>query len=331
MWSVSQLVENQHFWKTDKVAIPTSPDDLQDQLLQLLRVTLGSKVELVNYEIGNQHHDYLVLLAKLHHPTAEVVIKLAGPEAPISCPFDRTAALHQLVRENTTIYMPEVLAVDISCQQWPWRYFIKEYVPGQEWATIYPQLNSSELVEAYAQIGNVVAQLHTISFPSFGELTERGRVEEEQSYLSALTKRVDQAIKQIRLYEIFLSGLDQYKSLFADIDNATLCHEDLHKHNLLFQQRGGKWCLTTVLDFDKAWSGFHETDLARLDLWQDMMGEGFWPAYEAICLVDQLYPQRRAIYQLLWCFEYARPTPEHIADTQRICVELGLEPIAGFA
>jgi aminoglycoside phosphotransferase (APT) family kinase protein len=306
------------------VTIPTNPDDLQDQLQQLLRATLGSKVELVNCEIGNQHHDYLVLLANLHHPTTEVVIKLAGPEAPISCPFDRTAALHQLVRENTTIFMPEVLAVDVSCQQWPWRYFIKRYVPGQEWATVHSQLNSSELTEAYAQIGNVVAQLHTINFPSFGELTERGRVEEEQSYLSALVKRADQMIKHIRLYEIFLSVLDKYKSLFTDIGSATLCHEDLHRHNLLFQRQGGKWRLTTILDFDKAWAGFHETDLARLDLWQDMMGEGFWPAYEAIRSIDQLYSQRRAIYQLLWCFEYARSTPEHVTDTQKVWAELGI-------
>ena len=35
----------------------------------------------------------------------------------------------------------------------------------------------------------------------------------------------------------------------------------------------GKWCQSTILDCNKAWAGFHESDLARLDLWQGMIGE----------------------------------------------------------
>jgi hypothetical protein len=88
--------------------------DIQEQLPPLLRQIFGSKVELVSYEVGNQHHDYLVLLIQLEYPSIKIVVKIAGPDAPLTCPFDRTAVLHRLVARHTTIPMPEVLAVDVS-------------------------------------------------------------------------------------------------------------------------------------------------------------------------------------------------------------------------
>jgi fructosamine-3-kinase len=134
----------------------------------------------------------------------------------------------------------------------------------------------------------------------------------------------------VRLQDYFLSVLSQYEPVFEDICVASLCHEDLHKHNILFEKQQGGWRLATILDFDKAWAGHHETDLARLDLWTDMTAEEFWQAYEAIHPVDPPYPQRRPIYQLLWCLEYARSTAKHLADTQQICRELGIPVIEYF-
>ncbi|MEW6093889.1 MAG: fructosamine kinase family protein, partial [Chloroflexota bacterium] len=103
-----------------------------------------------------------------------------------------------------------------------------------------------------------------------------------------------------------------------------------HKHNILFQRQQGQWRLATILDFDKAWAGHHETDLARLELWEGMTSKAFWRSYRAICPADPLYKQRRPIYQLLWCLEYARPTAKHLADTQRVCAELGLPGLERF-
>lgn len=56
-----------------------------DQLLQLLQHTFGAKVRLIDYQIGNQLHDYLVLLVQLGSPSIKVVVKLAGPHAQMAC------------------------------------------------------------------------------------------------------------------------------------------------------------------------------------------------------------------------------------------------------
>ncbi len=95
----------------------------------LLKEKIGSSVEIVDYKIGNQRRDYLVVLVQLRSPALELVVKLAGPEAPYDYPFERTAVIHHLVAANTTIRMPEIIAVDVSYQAWPWRYLIKPTFP----------------------------------------------------------------------------------------------------------------------------------------------------------------------------------------------------------
>jgi aminoglycoside phosphotransferase (APT) family kinase protein len=312
--------------RTQQMKIIFSPD----LLLQLLRHTFGSKVQLIDYTIGNQHHDYLVLIVQLRHPSIKVVIKLAGPEAPMVCHFERTAMLHHLVATRTTIPMPEVVAVNMSYQAWPWRYLVKTHIPGQEWAVVQPHMSREELADAYQQMGNAAAQLHTILFPAFGELMEDGSVMGDKSFLAALTEHAWSAIKRAPLRDLYFSVLERQRYLFLDIHQPGLCHEDLHKHNILFQYRQGQWHLATILDFDKAWAGHPETDLARLEFWKSMMSPEFWAAYEDISPIDPLYTQRRPIHQLLWCLEYAQPTAEHLADTQRLCTELGIPSIDEF-
>ena len=99
---------------------------------------------------------------------------------------------------------------------------------------------------------------------------------------------------------------------------------------MLFRQALGRWQLSAILDFDKAWAGHQESDLARLDLWRGMVGKGFWTAYEAVSPVAEKYVQRRPIYQLFWCLEYADPSPKHLADTQGVCKQLGIPSLVHF-
>jgi aminoglycoside phosphotransferase (APT) family kinase protein len=303
---------------------------IQELLLPLLKEEIGSNVEIANYKVVNQLHDYLVILVQLDSPSIKVVIKLAGLEALYDCPYDRVAALHNLVTTQTAIPMPEIIAVDITYQKWPWRYLIRVHAPGEEWAVVRHQMTAEQLSDAYHQIGRAVAQLHSIQFPSFGRLTADAKIKQSQPYLPALQAHTGRIIKSKRLHHYFLTALNQYAPLFNDITTANLSHEDLHQHNILFENRQGQWHLLTILDFDKAWAGHYESDLARLDLWTEMTNEDFWQAYTAVRPVEPLYPQRRPIYQLLWCLEYAQPTAKHLADTQQLCQELGLPIIENF-
>lgn len=304
-----------------------------DVVHSLLKAALGSQVRLVECQKVNHGPGYWVFLAQLRHPDMDVVIKLAGPEAQMAGQFDRTAAIHRLVAQYTSIPMPETIAVDVTCQAWPWRYMIREAQPGVEWAFVRNEMDAVELAGAYRQIGEAAAQLHQIGFPAFGMIDALGQVDSpDLSCPSALRQHASRIIKNLRLQDVFLAVLEQRLSWFEPIQQAGLCHEDLHGYNILFEKQSGKWKLSAILDFDKAWAGHTESDLARLDFWRGMTSPDFWVAYQAIAgrALQDGYLYRRAVYQLLWCLEYARATPEHVADTWQVCQELNIPKIERF-
>jgi aminoglycoside phosphotransferase (APT) family kinase protein len=292
-----------------------------DEIDALLKDTFGSNASISASELLKDRPDYRVWKIDLLHPTQTIIVKLAGPGAEYSSSFERTAAIHRLVHEQTTIPIPEVFLVDESCHKWPWKVFIKEYLPGVEFAEIRDQLAEVDLHHAQAQIGDAVAQIHAVCFTGFGEIDPSGLVNQPAACLPALEAHARRIIRDPKDLDLFLSYLEPHKALFTAKTTAGLCHEDLHQHNILFRRDRDGWQLATVLDFEKAWAGPSESDLARMDLW-NMTGEPFWQAYQARHPVDPGYTARRALYQLLWCLEVAWDTPEHQATLQSVLRKL---------
>ncbi|MBZ0286089.1 MAG: aminoglycoside phosphotransferase family protein [Anaerolineae bacterium] len=306
------------------------PRDIETNLSGLLQETFGVEAKLASYEILNQHTDYYALRVSLKHPPLTLAVKLAGADAPYPYPFERTAMFHRPVAAQTSIPMPEVIAVDVSYRKYPWRYLVKTYLPGEEWNTVLPKLGAQERANAHRQIGNAVGELHSIRFESFGEVDAAGSVPHGAVYQDALIARVQTIVKNRQHRDMMLKLVDANAALFEAVRQPRLCHEDLHKHNILFRQEKNGWRLATILDFDKAWAGHHEIDLAKLELWTGMVGDGFWDAYNRLMPGDDGYAQRRPIYQLLWCLEYAANTVQHLADTRRLCEHLNLPVIEQF-
>jgi hypothetical protein len=290
----------------------------------LLQQVFGAHCKIVDAHVVKNDPDYTVLIARISRPSLRVVIKLAGSNPPYPCPFDRTATLYRLVADHTDIPMPAVYAADVSLHQFPWRYMIKSHIPGEMWAAIFPTLSQDEQAAAYDELGRAVAQLHNLHFPAFGEIAATGSLIEEQPLLSALGSRARVWITDPVFLDFFLSTLERYSHLFQDVEEASLTHEDLHPYNILFTHQDKHWRLATILDFDKAWAGHCESDLARLHLWRGMSGPAFWQAYQSMRTISPKFTQRRLVYQLLWCLEFAEPSPVHIADTQQVCAALGV-------
>lgn len=311
-------------------SLPIEIDSLLAKTSLLLKQIFGTNAEIAAHSLLVRKHDYIVMRAEMRQPAVDLILKLAGPEAPFACPFEQSAMIHQLVARQTSIVMPEVFAADSSYQHWPWRYLVRANMPGVEWAQVRDQLSEEEVAELHTQLGDAVAQIHNIRLPAFGEFTANGEVGDGKNYLEALRARSASTIKNGELRACFLSLLEQNTDLFAEIEDAALCHEDLHRHNILLRKESGRWHLATILDFDKAWAGCPESDLARLELWDGMTSEDFWRGYHSRREVTPLYASRRPIYQFLWCLEYAMQTARHLADTNRLCETLGLPRIEHF-
>jgi aminoglycoside phosphotransferase (APT) family kinase protein len=210
--------------------------------------------------------------------------------------------------------VPAVLAVDASGRLGPWQYLIQEHVAGLPWRQVRPLLDEEDVDAAHRELAEAVLAIQTVRFDGFGELGHSGRPE-AGTLLAAVRRRADRILRE-RDRERFLELLVQAEQLFADAGApATLCHDDLHHDNVVFAQQAGRWRLAGVLDWDKAWSGPTESDVARMAFWDDMTGPAFWRVYDEAVPVAGDREQRMAIYQLLWCLEFDDGSSRHADDT----------------
>jgi len=301
-------------------------------LQRMLRSALGARCRLATYSVAHSRDAYAVLIADVTNPSRRVVVKLAGPGATIACPFDRTAALVRRVRDRTGVPTPDVLAADVSHRDWPWRYLITDYIEGTTWTAAQPVLHAGARRDLYRQLGQAAAQLHTMRFAAYGEIDAGGWVPGNASLVDALMERARRRISNAGRAALFVSLLRDRAHLFDSAPGPALCHEDLNPSNILVRQDDGGWRLAAILDFDSAWAGSPESDLARLELWQSgaypgLLDGGFRAAYEEAHDLPLSYRERRPIYQLLWCLEYAGASRRHAADTALVCMELGISPL----
>ena len=235
--------------------------------------------------------------------------------------FERTQAVTALVLA-AGVPAPAVLAADNSGHAGR-RYLLLEHVEGTPWQQVRRQLQPSQVAAAHRQIANAVLSLQSIGYESFGELDRQGRPS-GQSLLDALRRRAELRVVDRRARDLFHRLLDRNAELFTGPQLPTLCHDDLHHGNVLLRGRHGRWELAGLLDWDKAWAGPAESDIARMAFWDDMTGPDFWRVYRAAAPAADGQDERFLIYQLLWCLEYDDGSARHGVETAALVRRLGL-------
>jgi aminoglycoside phosphotransferase (APT) family kinase protein len=309
------------------------PELQRDNIEALAREVFGPRCRVLAWHPVTHGNDSAVVFATLVFPARVVVLKLA--DATSAARFSREAAIQRRVARETSVPVCEALAVDDSCQRFPWRYLMMAHAPGMAWRDGLKRMSPHARYDIYRQLGEATAALHSLRYPRFGELGDSETsppaplLRGEES-IEALEARARRRIANPTHADLFATVLQAHASDFADLTEPRLTHEDLNPYNLLLvpgDEPDDDWRLAAVLDFGSAWAGGRESDIARLELWRDMMSDGFTEGYSASLPIADDYPKRRPIYQLLWCLEYARPTARHHADTARVCAALDIPPV----
>jgi aminoglycoside phosphotransferase (APT) family kinase protein len=260
-------------------------------------------------------HDAVLQLTVDGSSSRRLVLKVSAPGDARPIDYERTAMVTELARAAGTP-TPAVLAVDTSCSAGPWRYLLFEHVDGLEWRQLRRRLDDDEARAAHRQIASAVLAMQSVRFSSFGELDSLGQPNGDD-LLTALRHRAELRVEDERARGVFERLLDRESHLFEQ-QSSVLCHDDLHHGNLIFQASPSGWQLAAVLDWDKAWAGPAESDVARMTFWDDMTGPGFWEVYRSEMPITAGEPQRTPIYQLLWCLEYDDRSARHLADTNAL-------------
>jgi Ser/Thr protein kinase RdoA (MazF antagonist) len=272
---------------------------------------------------------YVVMSMETTRPALRLVVKLEVPGKRPNRRFDSMATIARMVRGQTAVPTFDVIAVDVTRSRWPWNVLIVTELPGVTWAQLHPRLETTARASGQRQIGRAAAHIHTLAFDCFGAIEPNGAVAEYGGSVAALQARAAQRIRTPAHRNLMLELLESRARVFATLPGPRLAHEDMNPYNLLFEMRDGEPLLSGVLDFESAWAGVAESDLARLELWRLTRGSALRDAYAEIAAVSEQYALRRPILQLLWCLEYAddHTSARHQADTDQVCADLGIPPI----
>src|SRR6185312_8262706 len=167
----------------------------RDDIEALARSVFGPKCRVLAWHPVDQSDGHLVIFATLVFPARVVVLKLAEPESSRP-PFARAAAIQQRVARETAAPVCEVLAIDDSCQRFPWRYLLTAHAPGMDWRAGLARMTPHARRDIFRQLGAATASLHSLRYPRSGDAegqtsppTPLLRGEGSQTYLSALLAR----------------------------------------------------------------------------------------------------------------------------------------------
>lgn len=248
-----------------------------------------------------------------------VVLRLTGPGAGRG-DDERTAAVVALARA-AGVPAPAVLATAPAARP-SWRVSVEELVEGVPWRQVLEGLAPAETAPVHAELATALLALQSVRPTGFGELDRSGRAT-GAPLLDALHGRVERRVPDGPARATAHDLLDREAVLFTGDRSPVLTHDDLHSANVLVRRTATGWRLAALLDWENAWAGPADADVARLALWDGMTGPGFWSAYRAAVPARLDGGRRTLVLQLLWCLEHDWSTARHRADTARLRAQLG--------
>ena len=294
---------------------------------QVVADVLGGAARVVEVQVLQGGPTSAVLTLRLAQPPHRLVLKLVALQERPGLDLERTAAAADLAR-SVGVPVPEVLAADASGRLPGWQYLLQQHSSAPAWQEVRPSLTPAEADQVHGRIAGLLLALRGLPLAGFGELGRlRGPTGDE--LVEALRLRVRLRVRRPAARAVAEALLERSPILRGVGQDAVLSHDDLHHRNLLVSLGPDGWWPAAVLDWDKAWAGPAEADLARVAFWDDMTGPGFWSVYRDAVPRSDGEDERLAAHQLLWCLEYDAPTARHRADTAALARRFGLAPPVG--
>lgn len=286
-----------------------------DAWLLVAREIIATHVGHATLEVLASAAGHAVLLVRA--PSSLLVLKVASTDARPALDYRRTAVAQGLAH-GAGVPVGAVVAAGVADGSRAVQFLLQEQVDGVEWRSVRPLLSPAERATASADIARAVLGIQSVVLPSFGELDDPAA----PRLVDALRARVALRIPDGERRSLAEDVLDRHADLFAGPVRPTLTHDDLHHANLLVRWGAGGWRLVGVLDWDKAWAGPAESDVARMAFWDDMTDPEFWSVYREGVPEADGWTQRAQVHQLLWCLEYDVGTERHRRDTAGLVAAL---------
>lgn len=226
-----------------------------------------------------------VYLIEMEKGAGDLVLKIGpAPEAPLLTYEQNVMPTEveclRLIREQTSIPTPEVLAYDFSKTALNSNYFFMTALEGVTLDRVSKSMSRENLVKVKAELGRYLAQLHQIKGSYYGYFTQ-DPAQQFSTWKEAFSHMFDQLLcdaeaRKTRLpYAKIRQVLSDCKVYLKELEIPSLVDFDCHEGNIFVKQVGGSYQIVGIVDFERAF-------------WGDPIGD--FPA--AFVLADNLDQER---------------------------------------
>ncbi len=216
-----------------------------------------------------------------------VVLRVAPPDDAGFLFYERNMmaqeqGLHRIIKEKTSIPVPEIFVYDNSRKFIDRDYLIMEYLPGTPLSEAWISHSLQEKV--FEQTGRYLRELHTNCVTNqFGYLGEHHPMEPQnrwdQAFRIMWNKLIDDIVScgvyQQTDAELARQALEKHFQLFNRDIPSSLLHMDIWSQNILIDEQGN---ITGIVDWDRALWGDPEIEFAVLD-YCGFNNAAFWRGY----------------------------------------------------
>lgn len=213
--------------------------------------------------------------------------------------FRRERMAMQLLEEKK-ILVPKVIALDEERGILPHDFLICAKIEGQELHPIWNTLPSNAQQSLCKEMGEILAQIHQVTFPKFGAILPDGQ--KFDTWSACILDKLEEAISDAQKMGLFEASIfqqvrqvfDNHSKIFDTVEQAVLVHNDYHLGNMIADE--GK--IAGILDFEWCFAGDGEYDF-RDTLTHEGVSEQILQGYQTIHPLSPEYPVKYHLYRLL--------------------------------
>lgn len=232
------------------------------------------------------------------------VVKIAPPPTARILTYEQ-GILHaeveamRLVRQDTQVPVPAILAYDPSGQWVPSPYFVMEFVAGQPFDKVRKRWPAAAQTDVDTLVGSYVRQIGSIQGPAFGCCAQPANLRPtwpEAFTLVLQNLLADGQALQVELpvaYDSLWEQLSKHFEVLAEVERPQLVHWDLWDGNVFVDE--DQRSVTGLIDFERAWWG----DPLMEACFRRVSGEtAFMHGYGENLLATDNQKRRRILYNL---------------------------------
>lgn len=167
---------------------------------------------------------------------------------------------YRMIREQTTVPVPEVLAYDFSKRYIESNYFFMTELKGEPFSKVMKKMGQENADRIREELAGYLYQIHGVKGKYFGYFTKDER-RQYSTWKEAFFHMFRQILADGREHRVklpyarIMAALQRHDGSLEDVREPSLVEYDCHEGNIFVKKTGNSYTIEGILDFERAFWG----------------------------------------------------------------------------